>query len=184
MATDVKTVGRVWLVVASDRDPSHGWHWRGLFLGPSLAGGYMRWGGSDWIRSPLSRRRISEMAQGDLVLAYQAGEGIVGLARLASDGYSSSVAGEFDSFNIALSPKIRLDCPLPFRVMSDIPLARRCEFVRVKRGTVFQVTFSEFRALVEVIFLLNVNRIDEILRLINAPHRTDAGAQDGPQSAS
>jgi len=95
----------VWLVVASERikGKQEGWHWDDFFLRRhEWSPAEFSWGGYEWIRSPLSLKCIREMKRGDIVVAYQAGEGIVGLCALASDGYEEVPgSGDLNTFDLA-----------------------------------------------------------------------------------
>ena len=134
----------MWWIVANDRDPEHGWHWDQFFDEPHDPRQTYNWGGPTWIRSNTSIARVNEMRRGDLVAAFQASEGIVGFARLASDGYKSEDTDKFDTFDLASGPTIRVRTPIPLEVISQSPTAKEeFEFVRiVKQGSVFRVTSS------------------------------------------
>jgi hypothetical protein len=82
------------------------------------------------------------MREGDLVAAYQAKEGVVGFAVLASDGRVSPESAKFDTFDLAPSPTIRLRSPIPLEVLKDQPQAKQdFEFLRiVQQGSVFRVS--------------------------------------------
>lgn len=122
---------RGWLVAANR------WPWTDFFERPRL----MQWGGPKWIKSTTSMSRIREMRQHDLIVCYQAGQGVVGLARLASDGYSSDGSKNTDSFDVAASPAVLLQAAVPLRLVKGLPdAAKEIEFVRFHQGTVFEVT--------------------------------------------
>ncbi len=150
---------RVWWVVAS---ASAGrWHWRDFFQNPAEEG--QNWGGREWIRSPVSWARIREMRKGDIVVAYQAGEGIIGLARLASDGYPEVEGGPCDTFDLAPAPIVWLHEPVPLFLVRQIPRARlHFEFLRIHHGTVFRITPEGFEALLRLIRSLNPEQAEEL----------------------
>lgn len=77
-----------WWVTASEE--SEEWHWKEFFDKP-LDRYNAEWWGTE---SSVSRKRIKDMRQGDIVVAYQAGEGVVGFACLACDGYQHDAEGQ------------------------------------------------------------------------------------------
>jgi len=132
----------VWLVVASERikGKQEGWHWDEFFLRrQEWSPADFSWGGYEWIRSPLSLKCIREMKRGDIVVAYQAGEGIIGLCALASDGYEEVPgSGDLNTFDLAPEPALRLDNPVPLaRLKSDPEVA---PLFRQLQGSVFKAT--------------------------------------------
>lgn len=131
---------RVWWVTASLNDDDTGWHWRKFFLSRNRAREGHAWGGPGWITSSTSIARIAEMRQGDYVVAYQAQEGVVGLARLASRGYNYRGSEKTDAFDLRETPAIWLETPIPLAAIKLLPRSRDLfEFVRSGRGTVFRV---------------------------------------------
>ncbi|WP_448593453.1 hypothetical protein [Thermoflexus hugenholtzii] len=158
---------RAWWVVASAA--ASDWHWRDFFRDPAEEG--RNWGGREWIRSPLSWARIREMRRGDIVVAYQAGEGVIGLARLASDGYPEVPGGPYDTFDLAPAPLLLLHEPIPLALIRQIPGARsHFEFLRLHHGTVFRITPEGLEALLRLIRALNPEQaadLDAFLRGYN-----------------
>ena len=136
------TFPSMWWIVANDHDPGHGWHWDRFFSRLEDPSPTFHWGGPDWLRSTTSIARVREMRRGDLVAAYQASEGILGLARLASDGSISPETGKCDAFDLACVPAVRLRTPIPLDVLRGQLNAREdFEFLRiVKQGSVFRVS--------------------------------------------
>ena len=134
----------MWWIVANDHDPEHGWHWDRFFSRPEDPRQNFNWGGPNWIRSTTSMARVRDMRKGDLVAAYQASEGVVGFALLASDGRTSEDTGKFDTFDLAASPTLKLRTPIPLEVIKDQPAAKEAfEFLRiVQQGSVFRVAPS------------------------------------------
>ncbi len=132
----------MWWIVANDHDPEHGWHWDRFFSRPDDPRHSFNWGGPHWMRSTTSIARVREMRKGDIVAAYQASEGIVGLALLASDGRVSEESGKFDTFDLAPAPTVRLRTPIPLEVIKDQPTSKQdFEFLRiVQQGSVFRVS--------------------------------------------
>src|SRR5271157_1024772 len=105
---------KYWWVTASLNNPTHGWTWSWYFRDPTNRKQNLNWGGPEWINSHISFGRIHRMAKGDIVIAYQASEGIVGLARLASRGYKSDKAMNYDTFDLSPKPTIWLKNPVPY----------------------------------------------------------------------
>lgn len=156
-----------WWITASEQNPEHAWHWRQYFAHPDDAQQRLDRGGPEWIRSHTSFARIVEMHAGDVIVAYQAGEGVVGLAYLASDGYQHVRGGHFDSFDLARGPTVWLSYPVPYEVIRDLPGARtHIEFVRIRQGAVFRIHALGFEHLLRAILLLNPDRVDAIHALL------------------
>lgn len=130
---------KTWWVVANEQQ---GWRWDWFFKHAARTGrGANRWGGAGWIKSRRSRVNVDGMRAGDMVVAYQAGEGIQGFAWLASDGYSEGGTGRANMFDIAYRRAIRLAHPIPFGVVEALPDAEQnFEFVAFHQGTVYWVT--------------------------------------------
>lgn len=91
------------------------------------------------LQSPVSHSRIRGMQINDFIIAYQAGIGIVALARVNSGGYRSRGSDAFDSFDLALAG-LQLANPIPLKAVQLLPNAKETfEFVRATQGTVFEV---------------------------------------------
>jgi hypothetical protein len=149
-----------WWIVASQRDSDHGWHWDYFFENPYEDGDEYDWGGADWIRSSSSHARITEMQKGDIVVAYQAQEGILGLIYLANSGYSSLSNEIYDSFKLKPKPAIYLDNPIPYSSIRDLLQSdKHFEFVNFHQGTVFRISRDGFEMLLSLI--LNENKKQE-----------------------
>jgi len=158
----------MWWIVAYDRDPEHGWHWDQFFENPADPEQTYNWGGPNWIRSNVSFGRIRGMRRGDIVAAYQAGEGVLGLVMLASDGYKSEETHNYDTFDYATSPALRFPKPVPYQVIRDLPSSKDdFEFVRIaKQGSVFRVSQSGQARLLQLSREFNpsqAHRIEEFL---------------------
>jgi len=132
----------VWLVVASERirGKPEGWHWDDFFLRRhEWSPADFSWGGYEWIRSPLSLKCIREMRRGDIVVAYQAGEGVIGLCALSSNGYEDVPgSGDVNTFDLAPEPAIRLDNPVPLPQLKNDP--QTSPLFRQLQGSVFKAT--------------------------------------------
>ncbi len=141
-----------WWITASERNPKQSWHWRYYFENPSDPTNHNDFGGPKWIKSKVSFARIKEMCAGDVVVAYQAGEGVVGLAYIASEGYPHVESGNYDTFDLKPKPTVWLDEPIPLELIRELSDAKRnFEFLRVLRGSVFRVSERGFDALIEMI---------------------------------
>lgn len=68
----------------------------------------MCWRGPEWIKSRVSQVRIERMRRDDRVITYQAKEGVLGFAHLASSGYKGELSDRFDTFDLAARGVIRL----------------------------------------------------------------------------
>jgi len=142
-----------WWITASERNPKRRWRWQYFFDDPEQ--GY-NWGGPKWIKSRASFARIEDMCKGDIIVAYQAEEGVQGLAYLASDGYQYIEDGNYDTFDLKSRPTIWLDEPIPLRIIRGLPNAKRdFEFLRMLRGTVFRIHPKGFSELLKVVRALN-----------------------------
>ena len=130
---------RTWWVVANERQ---GWHWNRFFRSAARSRrGVDKWGGPGWIKSARSRVHADEMGKGDMVVAYQAGEGVRGFVWLASDGYVGGSSGRADKFDIAYRGALWLETPVSIRVVKQLPNAMaNFEFVSFHNGTVFSVS--------------------------------------------
>ena len=169
MPTKPRRATNYWWVTASkyDPDPKRRWHWQCFFKDPGDRRQRVDWGRPGWINSRISYARIAEMRKGDIVVAYQAGEGIRGLAYLARGGYQSPETGEYDTFNLKSSPTVWFDEPIPYRIIREIPNAKEdFEFVKIKQGTVFRISNNGFNKLSEIILALNPTQKKAIARFL------------------
>src|SRR5712691_1879287 len=164
---------RYWWVSASQSSEG-GWHWGFFFENPRSG---KRWGGPAWIRSPLSHKHIRRMRQGDVVIAYQAKEGIAGLALLASDGYQSSTGADYDIFDLAPRPLLRLKQRVPLEAVRILPHSRTTiQFVSVLRGTVFRVEPAGFARILGLLLAFNPGQARQTAAFllkakVNVPYR-------------
>lgn len=135
-------MGNVWLVVASERvkGKPEGWHWDDFFLHrQKWPPAEFSWGGYEWIRSPLSLKYIREMRRGDIVVAYQAGEGVLGLCALSSGGYEEVPGtGDLNTFDLAPEPALRLENPVPLSLLKGDP--QIAPLFKQLNGSVFKAT--------------------------------------------
>jgi len=155
---------RYWWVSASENSEG-GWHWGYFFQNPRSG---KRWGGPEWIRSTLSHKNIRRIRQGDLVTAYQAKEGIVGLARFASDGYQSTTGADYDMFDLDRQPVLALKLRVPLDTVRMLPHSKTTiQFVRVLRGTVFEVKALGFERIVGLLLTFNPGQARQIATFLS-----------------
>ena len=143
---------RVWIVKANEKPRQtrkRGWHWREFFESPER----WPWGGREWVNSPVSMKHLRDsFRKGDTVVAWQAGEGIVGFLKAASDGYEEQEgSGRYNTFYVAASPcRGWTATPISIDEVKESPILRQMEALRMPRGTVFSVTprqWAEIRRL-------------------------------------
>jgi hypothetical protein len=157
-----------WWVTASLNNPSHGWSWSLFFRNPRDKRQNFNWGGPKWINSNISFARIKRMTKGDIVIAYQASKGVVGLARLGSNGYKSAIDLNYDTFDLSPKPTIWLKNPVPYSVIRALPdVENENEFVKIKRGTVFAVTKKGFDQIFHLILAFNPDLEGKITQFLN-----------------
>ena len=127
-----------WVNASEDERQDSGWHWSQFFdeAGPAR----FERGGPEWIRSSASHVRIREMCAGDFVIAYQAGEGVVGFTRLAKRRLR-----RWKRTNYSVRPRwaerLPLENPVPFSVLRQVPRsAAEIEAIKQPAGTVFRVS--------------------------------------------
>ena len=139
---------RVWILKASEK---RGWHWRRFFG----SGEGDQWGGKEWIKSLASVRHLREgVRKGNTILAWQVGDGIVGLCKTARGGYEENKgSGKYDMVDLAASPCLEwTSTPISIGEMKQSPVLGRMEALRMPRGTVFAVTpreWAEIRKLIK-----------------------------------
>jgi len=127
------------------------------------------------IKSRLSHKNIKEMRKGDIIVAYQASEGVVGLVYLDSGGYPGVKGGKYNMFDMKSSPIVRLKQPVPLSAISDLLNAREhFEFVRVRLGTVFKVSPEGFEMIVELMVRHNPKQSKEIYEFLSNPYIVEA----------
>ncbi len=134
---------KTWWIVANDSPSSKkgGWHWKQFFASALRTSRPYWWGGSDWIRSGPSLALIREMRKGDLIVAYQAKVGIIGFARLASNGYSKHDGSLPDCFDLSTRGAVKLATPIPLSAVRALPDARDdIGFVKFQQSTVHRVS--------------------------------------------
>lgn len=152
-----------WWIVASENTSDGGWHWDNFFDHSFKKGDVSPWGGADWIRSTSSHKKIKNMRKGDIVVAHQGGEGVLGLIYLADDGKWNKHENQYDSFVLKTSPIVYFDNPIPFKLIKELPdAAQHFEFVKFHQGTVFTMTSEGFKMLTDLAAELNPSQIKEM----------------------
>ena len=150
-----------WWVTASERG-DRPWHWEEFFENPRPPRNF-RWGHN--IQSRSSFKCIEAMAKGDVVVAYQAGEGVLGLATLASEGWQESEGGPYNRFDLDWRPDrfLRLQFLVPLKAIKELPDAKdHFGFVPNPRGTVFEVTSEGFGELLRLALEANPGQSREL----------------------
>ncbi|MBI3537843.1 MAG: hypothetical protein HY070_09830 [Chloroflexi bacterium] len=153
-----------WWVTASDHspDPKRQVRWEKFFQNDDSERDNT-WGGPDWIKASLSIVHIKEMRKSDVVVAYQAGEGIVGLAYLKTNGYQDPKSRKYDSFDLEPSPTVWLNTLVPLDSIRHLSNAKQdIEFIKILRGTVFSITQIGFRKILDLIIKFNPDQRKEI----------------------
>jgi len=156
-----------WWVTASERG-DRPWHWDEFFEEPEARENY-RWGAQ--IQSPSSFKCIEAMAKGDVVVAYQAGKGVVGLAILASEGCRESEGGPYNRFDLRRDRRsfLPLQAPVSYQAVKGLPDTREhFGFVRCTLGTVFKVTPEGFSNLLRLALEANPGQAGKLRSFLSA----------------
>lgn len=154
---------RIWWVVANEKGSPRGWHWDEYFPDARSGGEPYEWGGPHWIKSGRSLAHVQTMRRGDVVVAYQASEGVVGFTRLVG-GASGQLGQVPDHFFLSGRRALRLVRPVPLEAVRRIPDA--CidfEFMRFHQATVFAVTPVGMRRLCFLAAAFNPSQARAIL---------------------
>ena len=61
------------------------------------------------------------MRKGDIAVAHQGKEGILGLAYLASNGYPSDYEEQYDCFDLKPSPTLPFDKLVSYNLIKELP---------------------------------------------------------------
>ncbi len=156
-----------WWVTASIE-----WHWDDIlkdYTDPKK----FEWGGEEWIKSPVSFARIKKMRRGDIAVAYQAKEGVIGLGYLMSNGYQSPDGCNYNTFDLKPSPRVRLNRPVPYAAIRESKNADRAiEFVRVNRGSVLGITPDGFDTLISLMVDFNPEQKRDIMVFLGSTTST------------
>jgi hypothetical protein len=168
MPTKTHSSINYWWVTASEQNKKRAWHWTYYFEAPDDPANRIDFGGPQWIKSKISFARIEKMCAGDVTVAYQASEGVLGLAYLASEGYPQVEGGNFDTFDLRAKPCVLLGESIPLEIVRQLPNAKKnFEFLRVLRGTVFHVSKQGFDELIKVMLSFNPKQQKAIKGFVN-----------------
>jgi len=173
MSTKSNQEIRHWWVTASNKNRKRPWHWKEFFEDYDNPEQSYNWGGRNWINSPISFACIEEMREGNIIVAYQAGEGIVGLVLLDSDGYPDKEGGKHNTFNLRPTPHLRLSQPAPYSSIRDLPNAgEHIEFVGAtwKQRTVFRISPKGFDMILQSILKFNPHQSGEVQDFLACSH--------------
>jgi hypothetical protein len=161
MATNPLRSTNFWLVSANENGTVYQYHWREFYNKPNQKTQRDNWCGDQGVKSNTSNARIQEMRINDIIVSYQVGEGIVGFARLASEGYR--YRDRYWTFDLKPAPIVRFSTVLPFSDMRQLPYARQdIEFVRMLKGTVFRITQRGFENITNALLYLNPKQQDKV----------------------
>ena len=103
----------------------------------------------------MSMKHIRDgVRKGNTILAWQVGEGIVGLCKTASGGYKEDEQfGRYNMFDLAESPCVEWAAtPISIAGMRQSPILSQMDALRMPLGTVFAVTrheWTEIRRLIK-----------------------------------
>lgn len=114
------------------------------------------WCGPNWVTSLTSIKRLSqEFAPGDWIFLYQAQPAwaVVGLARVATPGYSTKKRSELEERITFDTDWLRACSPVPREVLAADRVLGEFELLKVKQGTMFRVSPKEAQRLLELMGL-------------------------------
>jgi len=136
------------------RNGEIGWHWDRYFDGPDDETDCdFSFGGSGWIRSPLSKKFLREQVKsGDVVICYQTDQkSILGITRMATDGLEEDKgSGDFNSFHLYPAKEaVRIDPPLKIEDLRAEGCNPKC-FGPGTQGTLFRVMPKELAGIMKV----------------------------------
>jgi hypothetical protein len=155
-----------WHVTGSMNGPTYKYHWEKFYLKPKRDSGE-NWCGDEGVKSGLSNKHIQEMQKNNVIVSYQATEGIVGLARLASGGYCHEEG--YWTFNLKTKPTVWFENPLTCAEMRNLPRADKIEFIKVGcAGTVFKITQGQFANLVKAVLDKNRKKRGEVEQFLGS----------------
>jgi hypothetical protein len=159
---------RFWWVTADATRPRHRWKWSAYFQDPTCPIERLNYGGPKWIRSGRAFQNIGDMRKGDVVVAYQTREGVVGLARLSSKGLKTRSTKKYDTFNLSRSNAIQLEQAMPFRVVRQLPEAAESiqAIKEVNFGAVLAITAKGFVQLFHLMIAFNPSQESQLARFV------------------
>lgn len=114
-----------------------------------VADGKTAWTG---VRNFTARNNLRAMKKGDLVLYYHSNEGkaVVGIARVAREGYADPTAKEGDWTAVDVEPVKALARPVELGEMREHKVLGKMMLFRQGRLSVIPVTKEEFDTVVEL----------------------------------
>jgi predicted RNA-binding protein with PUA-like domain len=114
-----------------------------------VADGKTAWTG---VRNFTARNNLRAMRKGDLVLYYHSNEGkaVVGVARVAREGYADPTANDGDWTAVDVEPVKPLARPVELGEMREHALLGKMMLFRQSRLSVVPVTKDEFDAVLEL----------------------------------
>jgi len=111
-------------------------------------------GGTAWtgVRSFAARKNLRAMKAGDLVFFYHSGEAksVVGLARVAREGYPDPTADEGEWVAVDVSPVQSLAKPVVLSQIKSEQILKAMILVKQTRLSVVPVTHEQFVRLLEL----------------------------------
>jgi predicted RNA-binding protein with PUA-like domain len=111
-------------------------------------------GGTAWtgVRSFAARKNLRAMKAGDLVFFYHSGEAksVVGLARVAREGYPDPTADEGEWVAVDVSPVQSLAKPVVLSQIKSDQILKAMILVKQTRLSVVPVTHEQFVRLLEL----------------------------------
>ncbi len=106
----------------------------------------------DGVRNYQARNNMRAMKKGDLVLYYHSNKGleIVGVARVVREAYPDPTAEKGDWSAVDIEPVVKLNKPVPLKLIKQTPELSRMQLVRNARLSVSSVTPEEFARILEL----------------------------------
>lgn len=106
----------------------------------------------DGVRNYQARNNMRAMKEGDLVLYYHSNKGleIVGVARVVREAYPDPTAEKGDWSAVDIEPVVKLNKPVPLKLIKQTPELSQMQLVRNSRLSVSPVTAEEFAKILEL----------------------------------
>ncbi len=106
----------------------------------------------DGVRNYQARNNMRAMKKGDLVLFYHSNEGreVVGVARVVREAYPDPTAAEGDWSVVDIEPVVKLERPVPLKLIKQTPELAQMQLVRNARLSVSAVTPEAFARILEL----------------------------------
>jgi len=111
--------------------------------------GNVRWVG---VRNYAARNNLRKMKEGDLVFYYHSRKGleIVGVARVAKEGYPDPTAEKGDWTAVDLQPVKKLNRPVSLKAIKATPELQEIPLVRISRLSVMPIEQEAFERILEM----------------------------------